>query len=115
MIDAFAYYSTMNVIPPYLRDMTYESDLISKESTSRSPSRSSNEIGDSNEIQSTGDPSPSSFVHVDLPSTQSADDNGRDEDLIRLTDAQCLMTDPRILGFDLKSKIWGMEQSHHLQ
>lgn len=53
----------------------------------------------------------SDFIQV--PSDESDDIGpylwGRNEDLSPLTDEQCLIADPWLLGFDLKAKRWGKD------
>lgn len=113
IVDAFAYYFSQNLVQPALRSLTGDDALVeldeprqNSRASTGSRSRSRGSVVSSSPSRS---PSPSSFVEDTDQRPQKGDVYGRDEDKTALTDEQLLMIDPRLIGFDLKSKQWGKQ------
>jgi hypothetical protein len=89
VIDAFAYYSSCNIVTPPLRSLTERAESAVNES--KKSSKKGKMIAEGPELKAAA-------MSVAV---------SRTEDLTPLTDEQCLLTTPWLKGLDLKTKEWG--------
>lgn len=115
VIDAYAYYTSSNLVKPKLRplntndDDDAEDDEDAEDGTSRvkPPRRPSLDETQSTSGSDSGSDSGSIFKGPIKTLTRTNEVLGRNEELEALTDEQCLMANSWLVGFDLKSKEWG--------
>ncbi|KAK7711282.1 hypothetical protein SLS64_005304 [Diaporthe eres] len=127
IIDTFAYYASSGNERPNMRPVgsvdgtESRSRAVSRaesQSSSRSPSQDSyrpeipyqTSQPDEDASQSPQESESGDFIQVpsDLSDDIGPDLWGRNEDLSPLTDEQCLIADPWLTAFDLKTKRWGL-------
>ncbi|KAF4629183.1 hypothetical protein G7Y89_g8970 [Cudoniella acicularis] len=90
VIDAFAYYSSCNIVTPALRSLTESAESAVNES--KKSSKKGRTIAEGPKLKA-------ATMSVAV---------SRTEDLTPLTDEECLLTTPWLKGLDLKTKEWGM-------
>jgi hypothetical protein len=110
IIDAFAYYTSNNIVKPNLRSL--ESTQVAETGACESDSEVE-DVGDEEEQDDNGDSrsTTSSDVSEDSVSELTAvkPSGGslkRTETIQPLTDEQCLLASPWLKGLDLKTKDW---------
>lgn len=97
IIDAFAYYTSNNIVKPALGRLGSNTEQVI----------SDDDDSDSASVVSGGSGSDTSDSVCELKAVKpSSPGLKRVEDLQSLTDEQCLLTTPWLYGIDLKSKDW---------
>jgi len=97
-VDAYAYYRSSNIVKPTLRSLDSAED---KNTEKKNPHNNSDGSGDDSD-----DGSSSSEDYIPFRITKPAA-AGRIEDMTPLSDGDCLLCIPWVIGLDLKSKQWG--------
>jgi hypothetical protein len=106
MVDAYAYYRSNNIVAPTLQPLGSRSGSIgqAKMDTHRE-SNGDNGCGSDTESSEGED---GAVPRGDVTSPRAKPSNtGRTENLEPLSDEQCLLATPWVIGLDLKSKEWG--------
>lgn len=104
IIDAFAYYSSNNIVKPNLRSL--EGTQVAEIVTDSSESDGENE-NDDDEIMSATSSEDSEDSLSELTAVKpSGGSLKRTENIQPLTDEQCLLASPWLKGLDLKTKDW---------
>ncbi|KAG9234050.1 hypothetical protein BJ875DRAFT_484556 [Amylocarpus encephaloides] len=98
VIDAFAYYRSCNIVKPELKPLCEE--VRGQEEKQKDEDREDSDSDDGSSDSSTA-------AGPALTTLVTNEPVARKEDLRSLTDEQCLLATPWLIGLDLKSKEWG--------
>ncbi|KAK3904186.1 P-loop containing nucleoside triphosphate hydrolase protein [Staphylotrichum tortipilum] len=117
VIDAFAYYRSNNLVKPAMRILRETAEANDNDTELVE----SNGDGDDNEEADNGEAEYEKDAEVDeaevddeetpvaapMSVTRQSKSNSRVEDLPELSDVECLLATPWLVGYDLKQKEWG--------
>ena len=115
VIDAHAFYRSNNIVKPKLRPLDSPTERKEDSEASRSP-RPSGKPRRNNSRESYRSSSSSSeaesveAIDVMALNTAKPGNSERTEDLRPMSDEQCLLATPWVLGMDMKTKQWGAYQ-----
>lgn len=105
IIDAFAYYTSNNIVKPNLRSL--EGTEVAEVVTDASESDEENEEDDIDDFRSSHSSEDSEDSLSELTAVKpSGGSLKRTENIQPLTDEQCLLASPWLKGLDLKTKDW---------
>ncbi|KAJ3524060.1 hypothetical protein NM208_g12200 [Fusarium decemcellulare] len=118
VIDAFAYYSTNDIVKPDLAPLDRPLNVPEKKQTKQKKERQDEQV-DNNDVCGWDTPGYDDSPSWDVPTPRLVEEGnaemtikprensaGRNEELDALTDDQCLVATPWVKGLDLKTKEW---------
>lgn len=128
IVDAFAYYRSNTLVKPTMRGLRdTEGENATNEEVENEEEAGGNEEADGDEevvdheeeadeeeVDNNDEVDNGETEDEEPPmgspasATQQSMSKDRAEDLAELSDAECLMTSPWLIGYDLKQKQWGM-------
>ncbi|KAK0717519.1 P-loop containing nucleoside triphosphate hydrolase protein [Lasiosphaeria miniovina] len=104
-IDAYAYYHSQSLVKPKLRSLSHDEPLEPETNADKD----GNEDGDNGDAANQDTSETSSMVDVQnemVAISQPSTNIERNEDLTPLSDADCLLATPWVIGLDMKTKDW---------